>query len=170
MCLFFTNLLRLQNRIKLVRKRLYVLAYIERTKDEEMFDFCFFSLHKLHKAEISYTIARWIKHVFTSFRIHGFGAPSTQELQHQLLLRLVGLWTILWVLQIGLNKFYKRSKDDRSKGKLVLQSCSKWMRSVFYIFEFCIFSYECTKTTKDDLQLEKGKYSLIGWLGLSKFD
>lgn len=102
MCLFFTNLLRLQNRIKLVRKRLHVLAYIERTKDEEMFDFCFFSLHKLHKAEISYTIARWIKHVFTSFRIHGFGAPSTQELQHQLLLRLVGLWTILWVLQIGL--------------------------------------------------------------------
>ena len=67
-----------------------------------------------------------------------------------------------WTNASTFNKFYKRSKDDRSKGKLVLQSCSKWMRSVFYIFEFCIFSYECTKTTKDDLQLEKGKYSLIG--------
>ena len=118
-----------------------------------MFDFCFFSLHKLHKAEISYTIAKWIKHVLTSAGIHGFGAPSTQELQHQLLLRLVSVNDIMsvtdWTNASTVNTFYKRSKDDRSKGKLVLHSCSKLIRSVFYIFEFCIFSYECTKWTKE---------------------
>lgn len=71
-----------------------------------------------------------------------------------------------WTNASTFNKFYKRSKDDRSKWKLVLQSCSKWMRSVFYIFEFCIFSYECTKMTKDDLQLEKGNVLTCRMIGI----
>lgn len=104
-------------------------AYIEKTKDLRNSSTLFISLHKPHRSVTSCTIARWIKHVLTTAGVHGFGAHSTRSASTSAALEAgLSVKDIMsvadWSHSSTFNKFYKRSIDDGSFGKLVLQKNS----------------------------------------------